>query len=185
MALQHWESIERGLDLWSRHLPTAWLGAVPQNSPLHESKHVYREMAFMAAARDGRFLEAFDLGLALRSRPEAGDYRLPPTPEQLSGIFLGAIVEALHDIYQTVPELRGLALHGFDAAFQDALCRTMAGFTRGRPVGIVSAETLAPAELPRHMILTRHNFERANLLARGCLPGLIYSLQDLNRVFHL
>jgi hypothetical protein len=179
MGLQHWESINRALDLWARHLPPAWVGQRDVLAPYWGNKHLYLAMAYQAAARTGRFLEAFDIGLWLQA---LGKTELPLPPSDVVRVSSAAALEALHMVLQTVPELAGLALHGFAPGFRDELAGMMAGFS-GRTPLLVLARELAPDVLARHVVLTQRDFERRQMLGQGSPPGLTYSMEDLLRVF--
>jgi glycosyltransferase involved in cell wall biosynthesis len=179
MGLQHWESINRALDLWLRYLPPEWLGQPNHDSPYHRSKRTYLSMAFQTAARNARFLEAFEIALLLKAY---GQHDLPLLPFDVERVCSAAALEALREIAQSVPEVAGLAIQGFDDGYRDELAAMMAG-AAGRAAPVVLAKDLAADALGRHMVLTRRDFERRQLLGRGSPPGLTYSLEDLMRVF--
>jgi glycosyltransferase involved in cell wall biosynthesis len=179
LPLEHWDAMNRGLDLWSRYLPPAALGA-PESPALRVAKRAYLELAFAAATTGGRHLEAFDIGLYLQT---FGDNRLTLGDEVLKDLLALAVLEALYEVYQTVPELSGLCLHGFDDDNYATLATILTGFTSGRKLAVRAAGAVAPPALPDHLVLTHREFQRARFVAQGCAPGLVYSWESLNRVF--
>jgi len=180
MPLADWDSIDRALDLWVRYMPPEWVGSVPATSPYHHSRYLYRAMAFAAAVRAGRLLEAFDLALVL------GASKGPVSKEELEHLFWGASMEALFRIFETVPEFDGLALGAdVDDRLRGDLERVFVRLGGDTAPKVRSARELDAASRGRWAVLTWTDFERRRMLAEGSLPGLTYCLEDFGRIFRL
>jgi Glycosyl transferase family 2 len=182
MTFDHWEAMSRGLDLWSRYLPAAWLGEAPPDSPFRAEKRSFLELAMAAAIASGRSLEAFDIARTLKAE---SDYHLDLKEDGVANLCLLATIEALYRIIETVPELRGLCIQGFDSAFRTLFESTMAGFGRGRAVSVVSVQEVPPDALKNYLMLTSLDIQRLQFLGQGCAPALVYSLEGLRRAFRL
>jgi hypothetical protein len=181
MAFEHWESMNRGLDLWARYLPPEW-EASPTDPALQIAKAASLELAFGAALMAGRHLEAFEIGLLLRAEGRA---TLALDAATLDNLYLAAALEAVHEVWQTTPGLAGLCLEGLDAPQRARLAEVVAALGGDRPLVPVSAQDVPHAAHPGYLVLTLREFQRAPFLARGCPPGLVFSLEGLLRVFRL
>ena len=180
LPLADWEAMNRGLDLWSRHLPAEWRDPVSDGPSVRSAKRAYLELSFAAAIVGNRHLEAFDIGLHLQT---FGANRLTLGDDALRNLFVSASLEALHEVYLTVPELSGLCLEGFDEGVRASLVDVLAGFTSERGLTVALAKDVSPAALPSYLVLTHRDFQRWRFLALGCSPGLVYSFETLTRVF--
>ncbi|MEJ0067496.1 MAG: glycosyltransferase [Pseudomonadota bacterium] len=179
MSQSTWETMDRGIDLWSRYLPATEHAAASPNAASAAMKIGLRELSLSAAVTDNRLIEGFDIALALSADRS---YQLPMTSEAIQHLCIRAAIEAVHDIYQSVPELSGICTDGFAAGFPAFLAANFTTLTSGRPVPVV-APPLTPETAGRHLILTMRETQRHAYIAGGCAPALVYSFERLLQVY--
>jgi glycosyltransferase involved in cell wall biosynthesis len=180
LPFKDWAALCRGFDLWARYLPAEWLPKRPENSPVEVMRHSFLELAISSAIARNRPLEAFDIALTLKA--DAG-YTLPMIADAISNLCLNAMIEALHEVLQSVPEAAGLCVQGFEDAFCASLQQNFAAFGHGRVAPVVPVVRVPTEALRHHVVLTPRETERPFFFEHGCAPGLVYSLERLLRVF--
>jgi glycosyltransferase involved in cell wall biosynthesis len=174
LRFNDWESVVRGYALLAmRYRDPAGAAPGPRDK-IQEVGDRFHLQALLAAAENGRFLEAFEIGLMLTSTP---GYKLPLREEVLASVLTGAAIEAVYRAVQGLPETAGLCLHGFDERLQQDIAGCMPELTV-RQIGAVPRD-----ELVNHAVLTRSEAYRRALIAQGCRPGFVFSMESLNQVF--